>query len=72
MRAGGGPVVVAQWQSAGCTSQVSWVQSWMTAGYSRFASNSLYINTRRDIRVIENEAGLVSFIVSMTSSEDVR
>ena len=33
VRAGGCPVVVAQWQSAGCTSQVSWVQFPVTAGF---------------------------------------
>ena len=32
--AGGCPVVIAQWQSTGCTSQVSWVQFSATAGLS--------------------------------------
>ena len=34
--AGGCPVVIAQWQSTGCTSQVSWVRFPATAGLFTF------------------------------------
>ena len=34
IRVGGCPVVVAQWQSVGCTSQVFWVRFPATAGLS--------------------------------------
>ena len=36
MGAGGCPVVVAQWQSTGCTSQVSWVRFPVAAGLFTF------------------------------------
>ena len=36
MGAGGCPVVVAQWQSTGCTSQVSWVRFPAAAGLFTF------------------------------------
>ena len=36
VRVGGCPVVVAQWQSTGYTSQVSWVRFSVTAGLFTF------------------------------------
>ena len=36
MGAGGCPVVIAQWQSTGCTSQVSWVRFPAAAGLFTF------------------------------------
>ena len=59
VRAGGGLVVVAQWQSTGCTNQVSWVWFLVLSLSSNFASkhlNSLYSNFQHETRVPSTHA----------------
>ena len=46
VRGVGCPVVVAQWHSTGCTSQVSWVQFPATAGLFPFIFASKHLNLK--------------------------
>ena len=43
LRAGGSLVVIAQWQSTGCTSQVSWVQFLATVGLFSLQIKNLFV-----------------------------
>ena len=55
MRAGGHPVVVAQWQNTGCTSQVSWVRFPAAAGLFTFLITSKLSLFQREPKVLSTQ-----------------
>ena len=73
MGAGGCPVVIAQWQSTGCTSQVSWVRFPAAAGlftflYFRLITSKLLFNRQH----VCHSEGLRKFMVTCIDNISIR
>ena len=74
MGAGGCPVAVAQWQSTGCTSQVSWVRFPVTAGlftflYFCFKTSTFYLQASNGQLLPSTEANLCKFVVYLANQK---
>ena len=72
--AGGCPVVVAQWQSTGCTSQVSWVRfpaaaCLFTFLYFRLITSKLLFNSHSSMTLTCRHSMLVSRITVIIGNE---